>query len=162
VGESRIIAGERVEIQPMYAHQLDHREHAIRLPDTKSGKAQVRGFHPTADDALLRWIDTRKSLRLGRSAPFFCTLDGGRLQTQYVRLMLHRLSAKAGVPHRVNPHAFRHTFAVELVRSGADVVTISKLLGHSSIAVTSRYLDHLTNSTAIERLQSVDLPRLAA
>jgi integrase len=30
------------------------------------------------------------------------------------------------------------------------VVTISKLMGHSSIAVTQRYLDHLTNSQAID------------
>ena len=39
--------------------------------------------------------------------------------------------------------------------------TISKLLGHSSIAVTSRYLDHLTNAAAIEALEAVELPALS-
>jgi integrase len=41
-------------------------------------------------------------------------------------------------------------------------VTISKLLGHSSIAVTSRYLDHLTNDQAVRTLAAVDLPPLEA
>jgi integrase len=43
-----------------------------------------------------------------------------------------------------------------------DVVKISKLLGHSSIAVTNRYLDHLTNDQAVAALEVVDLPELAA
>jgi hypothetical protein len=37
-------------------------------------------------------------------------------------------------------------------------VTISKPLGHSSIAVTSRYLDHLTNAQAVTVLEQIDLP----
>jgi integrase len=41
-----------------------------------------------------------------------------------------------------------------------QISQISKLLGHSSIAITSRYLDHLTNGAAIEALESVDLPEL--
>jgi integrase len=41
------------------------------------------------------------------------------------------------------------------------VVVISKLLGHSSIAVTSRYLDHLTNDRAVAVLEGIDLPPLA-
>ena len=40
------------------------------------------------------------------------------------------------------------------------VSQISKLLGHSSIAVTSRYLDHLSNAEAIEALEAVELPAL--
>ena len=39
---------------------------------------------------------------------------------------------------------------------------ISKLLGHSSTAVTSRYLDHLTNAQAVTVLEAVELPALRA
>ena len=49
-----------------------------RVLHGKGNKATVRGFHPTATDALARWIDTRKSLGL-RNGPLFCTLDGGPL-----------------------------------------------------------------------------------
>lgn len=133
--------------------------HSLRLLDTKSGHAQTRGFHPSADDALSRWLDTRKTLGVrGRTA--FCKLDGGGLSDDYVRGLLRRLAAKGGVDKRVHPHGLRHTFAVELEAAGTPVTTISKLLGHSSVAVTARYLDHLTNGQAIESLAAARLPAL--
>ena len=74
--------------------------------------------------------------------------------------MLHRLAAAAGVEKRVHPHGLRHTFAWELEQAGVPVSVISALLGHSSIAVTARYLNHLTNHQAVSALEAVDLPPL--
>jgi integrase/recombinase XerD len=74
--------------------------------------------------------------------------------------MLRRLAAKAEITKRVHPHGFRHTFAVELEAAGTPVTTISKLLGHSSVAVTARYLDHLTNGQAVAALEAATLPAL--
>lgn len=138
---------------------VDLKRHTCRVLHGKGDKATVRGFHPTATDALARWIDTRKALGL-RNGPLFCTLDGEPVQAPYVRNLLGRLAAKAGIDKRVHPHGLRHTFADELRAAGMDVVQISKLLGHSSIAVTSRYLDHLTNHQAVAALEGVDLPPL--
>ncbi len=148
-------------IPPLKTADVNLKAHSLRLQVTKSGKPQTRGFHPSADDALLRWIDTRKDLGF-RNGPFFCTLKGGPIHPQYVRNLLHRLADEdhADLGKRVHPHGLRHTFADELRRSGMDVVTISKLLGHSSIAVTARYLDHLSNGQAVEALEAVDLPEL--
>jgi site-specific recombinase XerD len=139
-------------------------KHTVRLLDTKSGKPQTRGFHSSADDALARWLDTRRQLAAAKGWPngkLFCTLDGGAVSDDYVRVLLHRLAAKADIDKRVHPHGLRHTFADELRAAGVDVVTISKLLGHSSIAVTARYLDHLTNGQAVDALQNVELPALS-
>ena len=132
--------------------------HSIRLLDSKSGQPQTRGFHPSAEDALARWLDTRRSL--GIRGRLFCTLQGAPLSADYVRGVMRRLAAKAGIEKRVHPHGLRHTFAVELEAAGAPVTTISKLLGHSSVAVTARYLDHMTNSQAITALEAVELPQL--
>ncbi len=41
------------------------------------------------------------------------------------------------------PHSTRHTYAVRNARHGASVETLRRLLGHSSVATTGRYLDHL-------------------
>ena len=147
------------EVLGMRMADLDQAKHSVRLLDTKSGGAQTRGYHPSVDDALARWIDTRKRLNT-RSAPLFCTLQGARINDQQIRNLVKRLAEKAGIERRVHPHALRHTFAAELEAAGTPVTVISKLLGHSSIAVTARYLDHLTNAQAISVLEHTDLPDL--
>jgi integrase/recombinase XerD len=157
-GTERIQAG-RPAIPPLRLADVNQAERTIRVLHGKGDKATTRGWHPSADDALARWIDTRKAMGL-RGGPLFCTLDGGQVHAQYVRGLLGRLAGGAGIDKRVHPHGFRHTFAVELRKAGTDVAVISRLLGHSSIAVTARYLDHLTNSQAVEALASADLPRL--
>lgn len=61
-------------------------------------------------------------------------------------------------------HTMRHTFCSRLVQRGVDIVTVSKLAGHSSITVTMRYAhlapDNLSN--AIKKLETgskdVNLP----
>ena len=140
---------------------LDFTDHSARVLHGKGNRATVRYWHPTADDALLRWLDERRRLGLSRpGTPVFCTLAGGPVRADYVRNMLRRLAGRAGVEKRVHPHGFRHTYAVELRQAGTDIAVISKLLGHSSIAVTSRYLDHLTNDTAGKALMATVLPSL--
>jgi site-specific recombinase XerD len=148
------------EVLALRPSDVDMGKHSIRLLDTKSGRAQTRGWHPSADDALARWIDTRRALSINGRARLFCTLQGGPLSDDYVRGLLRRLAGKAGIEKRVHPHGLRHTYAVELEAAGLTVSEISKLLGHSSIGVTARYLDHLTNRQAVEALQVVELPAL--
>lgn len=151
------------ELLALRPSDIDLAKRSIRLLRTKSGQAQTRHFHPRADDALARWLDTRAKLDGVRNgAKLFCTLDGGPVSDDYVRGLLRRLAGKAGVEKRVHPHGLRHTFAVELEAAGTPVTVISKLLGHSSVAVTARYLDHLTNAQAGHYLAGVELPNLEA
>lgn len=147
------------EIVALRVSDVDLKRHSVRVLHGKGDKTTTRGFHASATDALARWIDTRKALGI-RSGMLFCTLDGGPLNPQYIRNLLHRLGASAGIEKRVHPHGLRHSYAVELENAGVPVSQISKLLGHSSIAVTSRYLDHLSNAQAISALEAVELPEL--
>jgi integrase/recombinase XerD len=154
------VGDDRRDIPPLKVSDVSLSEHSIRVLHGKGDVATTRGFHLSATDAVARWIDTRKAM--GIRGPLFCTLRGSPLRAQYVRLMLHRLAAEAGVEKRVTPHGLRHTYAAELETAGVPVTQISKLLGHSSIAVTHRYLSHLTNREAIAALQAVDLPHVDA
>lgn len=40
-----------------------------------------------------------------------------------------------------NPHKFRHSFAVNWLKCGGDIVTLSKMLGHSDVKITMIYLN---------------------
>ena len=153
---SGLRVSEALDLRPA---DVDLARHALRVLHGKGDKATTRGFHPTADDALARWLDTRRALGI-RGGTLFCTLKGGPVSDRYVRNLLHRLAGQAGIGKRVHPHGLRHTYAAELEDAGLTVSEISKLLGHSSAAVTARYLDHLTNDRAIAALEAAELPDL--
>jgi len=48
--------------------------------------------------------------------------------------------AKAGITKDVTPHTLRHSYATSMLEAGVDLLTISKLLGHSSFVTTMIYL----------------------
>lgn len=64
---------------------------------------------------------------------------GKPLSKQMIEIQVRKYAAAAGIQKRVTPHVFRHTFATELVRNGADITAVQKMLGHSHLSVTHLY-----------------------
>ena len=116
----------------------------------KGDKRRVVGVDAGTAALLGHWLDVHKLLVGRRDCPIFCTLRGNELNQSYVRHLLPRLARRAGIEKRVHAHALRHSFAVELEREGAPLSTIRDLLGHSSAAVTDRYLRRVGASHAID------------
>lgn len=57
---------------------------------------------------------------------------------------------------KLTPHMFRHTFATLLYTSGVDVLTASKLLGHSNISITLEIYTHLEEEKYIISIENYE------
>jgi site-specific recombinase XerD len=119
--------------------------------DVRRGRDRVRVHRDVlaAAEAVDRWLDCRKRLRLTGRHPLFCTLRGEPLWDSYVRTLCKRLAAKAGIEKRVHPHGLRHGWALAQVQAGTSLNAIQQLLGHRSLHTTSVYLQHIAPAAAV-------------
>jgi integrase/recombinase XerD len=70
----------------------------------------------------------------------FVSRFGGPFSKQVIQIMVRDYAKKAGIKKKVTPHTFRHTFATELIRNGADITAVRKMLGHSYLSATNIYI----------------------
>ncbi len=77
----------------------------VRVRHGKGDRSRTVGLDEQTTAMLARWIDRRKKLSPGARAPIFCTLQGGRINSSYVRRLLPRLAHKAGSTGGCTPTA---------------------------------------------------------
>ena len=84
---------------------------------------------------------------------YFVSFHGNQLTNSAVEHIIKRHGEGIeGV--RVSPHTARHFFAQQQLRMGTDIYTISRLLGHESIAITQTYLDSLRDEDVIAQAKN--------
>jgi site-specific recombinase XerD len=118
-----------------------------RFPPEVLTEAEVRALMSGCSKRAPTGVRNRG---VGGRQTAFCTLSGGPVAARYVRNRLRRLARKAGIERRVNPHAFRHTLAAELVPEGVNVVQIQHVLGHASLDGTAHYLRRIAPAELVD------------
>jgi hypothetical protein len=141
------------EALALKASGVDFDAGEIRVLHGKGDEWRTVGIDAGALVHVARWADYRRSLGF-RNGPLLCTLDGKPLSPRYVRAMLTRMAARAGIDKRVHPHGLRHTHAVELEKAGFTVTEIQGQLGHSSLATTAVYLNHISPSARVAKVHN--------
>ena len=69
----------------------------------------------------------------------------GPLTPRSVQRIVEKYALTAGITKKITPHTLRHTFATDLLLSGADIRSVQSMLGHESITTTQIYT-HITNN----------------
>jgi site-specific recombinase XerD len=73
----------------------------------------------------------------------------GRYGSRSVHTLVGQAGASSGVSGRHFAHRWRHSYATSLIRRGEDIHVVQRLMGHSNIATTSRYL-HLSDADLLD------------
>ena len=111
----------------------------------KGNKERYVPFSQRSDlySSIEQWLTVRLQHPENISS-FFCgvnryqQLTSQRLTTQTLNDLCKHIH-QLGFSRRISPHDFRHSVATNLLRSGYDLLLVSKFMGHSSITTTQRY-----------------------
>jgi integrase len=122
----------------------------IYIEPSKSGKGR---YIPLSAEGM----DFFKAQCAGKTGEkiIFTKQDGGAWgRNHHVRLLQDACTA-AKIEPAIGYHELRHTYASLLAQAGADLLTISKLLGHADTRITSRHYAHLCDKTLANTVNSL-------
>ena len=86
--------------------------------------------------ALYKYLSTRDKPKV--IDPLFATNTNNFLQRDNLRHKLEKIGKAAEVAN-VHPHRFRHTFAINFLRNGGNILVLQQLLGHSTLEMVKHY-----------------------
>jgi len=132
------------EIVNLKVSMVNFKEGAIKVIGKKDKERTVH-ISSKAQKELWKYMILRDTG--GRAKEhLFLSEEMKPLTPDGLRTIIRKVGLAAGV--RAGVHKFRHTFAIEYLRNGGDIVTLKYLMGHSNIATTMRYLTALNADDA--------------
>jgi len=131
------------EISLIRLDDIDFSRQEIILPERKGANPICMALPMTVIQAIAEYIidirpDTVKRELFLRLRPPFAQVSG-QLTGRNISQWMHKCGVKATAYH------LRHTYALNLLKSGASVFEIKEMLGHDGIQATSRYLSIQTD-----------------
>jgi integrase/recombinase XerC len=105
----------------------------------KGSKTRIVPVGRKAVDAIRAWLRERGGVAALDEPALFVGRNGTRLRERAIQLRIAQWARRKGLPARVYPHLFRHSFATHLLESSKDLRGVQELLGHADISTTQVY-----------------------
>jgi integrase len=119
------------EVASLKWENIDFEENLINLEDSKVGKKT----YPLND----KLVDLLNNIKKIPDCPYIFSGRTGNHHTKSINHVWFLIREKLNLTN-VRIHDFRHSFASFAIKKGVPLVQISKLLGHSNISTTMRYV----------------------
>ena len=126
---------------------LDFDNNVVYVTVTKNRKSLIVPFNRTLSNILKEFLKYRQ--HKSDEDFLFCNVFGQQLNKSTSYHMLYEYNKRRGV-ETTGIHRYRHTFAKQWILSGGNVVSLSKILGHSSLQITQNYVNLLVSDVAKE------------
>jgi site-specific recombinase XerD len=124
----------------------------LRVRAGKGNKSRAVNLPPAAGRAILRY---RQHFRPPSELPFFFLSRYGKpLTYDAIHQLLVRARRRSGI-ERLHAHLLRHSFSVNALAGGMDLMTLKETLGHADIGTTSVYLS-MSEQQLIEQQRKAD------
>ena len=132
---------------------LDFDNNVVHVSVTKNRKPLLIPLNTSVVKILQEFLRYRQYQK--EDDYLFCNSFGQQLVKATCYHMLYSYNKNRGVA-TTGIHRYRHTFAKQWIINGGNVVTLSRLLGHSSLSITQNYINLLTSDLAKE-VENIDL-----
>ena len=123
----------------------------------KGNKERVVPVSAYLGKALMQYQMARESYFEGKLPErfLFVSRRGKKLTHEGIAKFMKQVATEVGVNSnvRVSPHTCRHTFAHLQLRNGLDIYSLSRVMGHESIAITQRYLEGIKDDQVLKAVQ---------
>lgn len=128
-------------------------DQSLLLVHGKGGKDRVVPMSVKCAKVVAKWISK------GDGAYVFSSTQSAHLTRHALYKIIRRIADRAGVPGAYC-HRFRHTFALTYLRNGGSALVLQKLLGHSTLTMTTAYVALTTEDLVEQHARSSPLMRL--
>lgn len=104
-------------------------------------KERLIPLYPAAVKAIKDYMQNVRSqmIAMPDETALFVNMNGERMSRQGFWKIIKYYQNKAGIEKDITPHTLRHSFAAHLLENGADLRSISEMLGHADISSTQVY-----------------------
>ncbi len=116
----------------------------------KGSKQRIVPLGSCAAEALKKYFEVRRNFfrifskgDAGALTHVFVTKKGKKIYPMLVQRITRKYLTPVTEQKERNPHILRHSFATHMLNSGADLKSVSEMLGHSSLSTTEIYT-HVT------------------